>query len=100
VASAADPLLVARANIEADPDASNFQAQLATLATFYTTNFIRTELITPMDNVNGAPVKIKFNPNYYIAGFNTTTLTQNTWLPQTLGWNDSSGSAGTFNFQE
>jgi hypothetical protein len=99
-ATSADPLAAARASISADPDAANFDTQLATLATFYTTNFIRTALLTPMDNVSGVEVKIKFNPNYYIMGFNTTTLTQNMWLPQALGWNDATGGAGTFNYQE
>ncbi len=99
-ATATDPLAAARANVFADPDAANFQAQLTALAAFYTANFIRTPLTTPLDNFNGVAVQIKFNPNYYIMGFNTTTLTQNTWLPQTLGWNDASGSPGTFNYQE
>lgn len=98
----ADPLATLRANVFVDPDAAKatFDAQIATLATFYNTHFIRTALTTPLDAVNGQPVKIKFNPNYYIQGFNLTTLTQNTWLPQTLGWNDASGGAGTFNYQD
>ncbi|MDA6068285.1 RagB/SusD family nutrient uptake outer membrane protein [Flavobacterium sp. AC] len=95
-----DPLAAARANVVADPDAANFQAQLATLATFYNTNFTRTPLVTPMDNFNGAAVKIKFNPNYYINGLNSTALTQNTWLLQTIGWNDANGGSGTLNYQE
>lgn len=101
-ANANDPLATTRGTIFVDPDAApaTFQAQLTALATFYTTNFIRTELLTPLDNVNGQPVKIKFNPNYYIQGLNLSTLTQNTWLPQTLGWNDASGGAGAYNFQD
>ena len=95
-----DPLATARASVIADPDAANFNAQLATLATFYNTNFIRTALLTPMDNFGGAPVNIKFNPNYYINGLNTTALTSNPWLLQTIGWNDNFGGAGTFNYQE
>lgn len=95
-----DPLLTLRASQAADPDSANFQTQLATLATFYNTNFVRTNLITPMDNVSGTPAKIKFNPNYYISGLNTTALTSNPWLLQTLGWNSNIGGAGTFNYQE
>lgn len=100
--TSADPLAAARAGIVVDPDApaATFQTQVATLANFYNTNFTRTPLITPMDNFNGAPVKIKFNPNYYISGLNTTVLTQNTWLIQTIGWSHSNGSEGTFNYQE
>ena len=99
-ATAADPLATLRANVVADPDAANFQTQLATLATFYNTNFVRATLVTPMDNVSGAAVKIKFNPNYYISGLNTTALTSNPWLVQTIGWGDATGGAGTFNYQE
>ncbi|MEN2398988.1 RagB/SusD family nutrient uptake outer membrane protein [Flavobacterium sp. MC2016-06] len=98
--SATDPLAAARATLVADPDAANFQTQLATLATFYNTNFTRTALVTPLDNFNGVGVKIKFNPNYYISGLNTTALTQNPWLLQTIGWNDVSGAPGTYNYQE
>ncbi|WP_100433680.1 RagB/SusD family nutrient uptake outer membrane protein [Flavobacterium sp. 1] len=100
--SAADPLATLRASIVVDPDAATatFQAQLATLATFYNTNFIRTNLLTPMDNVGGTAVKIKFNPNYYINGLKTDVLTVNPWLVQTLGWNSNIGGAGTFNYQE
>jgi hypothetical protein len=99
-ATAADPLATLRASIVADPDAANFKTQLTTLATFYNTYFIRTNLITPMDNVSGVAVKIKFNPNYYISGLNTTALTSNPWLEQTLGWSGTTGGAGTFNYQE
>lgn len=96
-----DPITAAaRAAVVADPDATNFQAQLTTLATFYNNNFVRTPLVTAMDNFNGAAVKIKFNPNYYISGLNATALTQNTWLLQTIGWNDANGVSGTFNYQE
>jgi hypothetical protein len=99
--STTDPITAAaRAAVVADPDAANFQTQLTALANFYNTNFTRTDLVTPLDNFNGVGVKIKFNPNYYIMGLNTTALTQNPWLLQTLGWNDVSGAPGTLNFQE
>ena len=95
-----DPLTAARTSVVADPDSANFQTQLATLATFYTNNFVRTPLIQALDNVSGTPVKIKFNPNYYISGLNTTALTSNPWLLQTLGWNSNTGVPGTYNYQE
>jgi len=98
--STTDPLTAARAGIIVDYDSANFQTQLTTLAAFYNANFTRTELITAMDNFGGAPVNIKFNPNYYISGLNTAALTQNQWLLQTIGWNDNFGGAGTFNYQE
>ncbi|SHL96005.1 RagB/SusD family nutrient uptake outer membrane protein [Flavobacterium chilense] len=101
-ATAADPLTASRASIVVDPDAAaaTFQTQLNTLAAYYNANFVRTTLVTPMDNVSGTAVKIKFNPNYYISGLNTTALTSNPWLLQTIGWNDNFGGAGTFNYQE
>lgn len=100
VATATDPLLSARTGISVDPDASNFQAQLQTLANFYTTNFELADLQTPMDNVNTVEVNIKFNPNYYIMGLNTEVLTQNPWLQQTVGWNGASNAQGSYNYQE
>jgi hypothetical protein len=33
-------------------------------------------------------------------GLNTGVLNQNTWLKQTIGWNDASGGLGTYNYQE
>lgn len=99
-ATSADPLASARASISADPDAADFQTQLAALATFYNDNFVLAAPPTPMDNVNNAAVKIKFNPNYYIMGLQTAVLTQNPWLKQTIGWNDASGGTGDYNYQE
>ncbi len=98
-ATATDPLATATTGISVDPDASNFTAQIAALETFYNNNFILTDLTTPMDNVNGTAVQIKWNSNYYIWGLHQAVLTQNTWLKQTIGWNNDSGVLGTFNYQ-
>ncbi len=97
-ATKTDPLANARGAISVDPDSANFSSQIDALATFYTDNFVFTNLLTPMDNVNNVAAQIKFNPNYYIMGLQTSILTQNTWLQQTVGWNG--GTAGTFNYQE
>jgi hypothetical protein len=100
-ATATDPLTATRASISVDPDAANFQTQLTTLASFYTNNFVLTNLSTPMDN-NGTntAVNILWRPNYYIKGLSLTILTQNPWLKQTIGWEDSGSGLGTFNYQE
>ncbi len=98
--SNADPLITARTGISVDPDASNFAAQIDLLAAFYTNNLKRTELNTPLDNVNNQPVKIDFKPNYYIMGLKQDLLASNLWLTQTVGWNGASASGGTFNYQE
>lgn len=95
-----DPLSVERASISVDPDASNFDTQVQALADFYETNFEIETLDTPMDNVNGDAVQIKWRPNYYIMGLNTGVLNQNTWLKQTIGWKTPSGTLGTYNYQE
>ncbi|WP_278021287.1 RagB/SusD family nutrient uptake outer membrane protein [Flavobacterium ginsengisoli] len=85
VATKTDPLSSARAAISVDPDSANFSSQIDALATFYTDNFVFTNLLTPMDNVNNVAAQIKFNPNYYIMGLQTSILTQNNWL-QANGW--------------
>lgn len=94
----ADPLLAARGTISVDPDASNFQTQITALANFYTANFVLTPV--SLDNVNSVPVTIDFKPNYYVFGLQTSVLSQNTWLLQTIGWKDGAGSFGTYNYQE
>lgn len=109
VSTSADPLATQRAGISVDPDASDFDAQIAKLGVFYN-NHLQTEFLTqddgtikkdvPIDNVNGDAVQIKWRPNYYIFGLNSSVLTQNTWLKQTVGWNHVNGSKGTFNYQE
>lgn len=98
--SSADPLLTARAGISVDPDAANFSAQILQLETFYRNNLVRTELNTPLDHVNNAPVQILFRPNYYLMGIKQDVLATNPWLLQTVGWNGASGSQGTYNYQE
>lgn len=95
-----DPLATARAAISVDPDASNFQAQLTALATFYTANFEFRAPPTPMDNVGGVATPIGWRQNYYIMGLSQSILIQNPWLKQTIGWKDASGSAGTYNYQD
>lgn len=95
-----DPLTTARASISVDPDAANFQTQITALATFYTANFEFRSPPTPMDNVSGVATPILWRPNYYIMGLNQSILAQNPWLTQTIGWKDTSGGPGTYNYQE
>jgi hypothetical protein len=95
-----DPLAAQRAGISVDPDAASFDAQIQALADFYTNNLVVTPLDTPMDNVNGTAVQIDWKSRYYIMGLQTSVLTQNTWLKQTIGWKDAFGSDGTFDYQE
>ncbi|MBA0882139.1 RagB/SusD family nutrient uptake outer membrane protein [Flavobacterium undicola] len=99
-AAGTDPLATSRAAISVDPDASNFAAQITALAAFYTTNFDLRAPQTPMDAIGGVATNILWRPNYYIMGLTNTVLSQNPWLNQTKGWNDASGNAGTYDFQE
>lgn len=98
-ATADDPLAEARATISVDPDSETFQTDLETLATLYTNNFELEPLETPLDNVDSKPATIDWKQNYYIMGLHTSVLTQNTWLKQTKGWTDASGSAGNYDWQ-
>ena len=100
VATAEDPLAGIREDISVDPDASDFEEQLQTLADLYENNFELVDLPTPLDNVDGMQVDIDWKQNYYIMGLNSSVLTQNPWLEQTIGWRDASGGEGTFNWRQ
>jgi hypothetical protein len=97
-ATDSDPLATVRASISVNPDDSNFSTELQNLATFYKTYLMRVPCETPLDNINSSQAYIKWNPNYYIWGLTSTILSNNTWLPQTIGWNDNSGTNGTFDY--
>ncbi|KUJ61038.1 carbohydrate-binding protein SusD [Flavobacteriaceae bacterium CRH] len=99
-AAGTDPLANARASISVDPDAANFQTQIAALSTFYTNNFELRSPPTPMDNVSSVATPISWKPNYYVLGLNQSALVGNPWLTQTIGWKDGNGAAGTYNYQE
>lgn len=101
-ASSADPLASARAGISVNPDASDFQTQIAALEAFYTNNFVIEKLpdADALDVVSQKPAKIDFKPNYYIMGLKQDVLALNPWMIQTVGWNGVSASGGTFIYQE
>jgi starch-binding outer membrane protein, SusD/RagB family len=95
-----DPLLAARGTISIDPDAADFQTQLQALKAFVEANIVLSAPDKPMDNVNGTAVSINFRQNYYLSGIKDNVLSVNPWLKQTIGWNDYSGGAGTFDFKQ
>ncbi|MCR8666760.1 RagB/SusD family nutrient uptake outer membrane protein [Aestuariibaculum sp. M13] len=99
VATSDNPLAGTIDAIFVDPDAADFDTQIQNLATIYTNNFVLAELENPMDNVNGTAVQIDWKQNYYIMGLQTSVLSQNPWLEQTIGWKDATGSEGTFDYQ-
>lgn len=98
-----DPLTAAQRNsILIDPDASpaTFAAEIAELKALYQSKFEMTPLDQAMDRSGSTPVNILFRPNYYISGFTHTILSNNPWLPQTIGWKDYSGGEGTFDYKD
>ncbi|AHF16848.1 RagB/SusD family nutrient uptake outer membrane protein [Niabella soli] len=97
---AKDPLSATDRNILIDPDASNFSTQIENLKAVYNKWFVMTPLDKPMDQVNNTPVTILFRPNYYLSGLGTSPLSSNPWLQQTIGWQDYSGGAGNFDYQQ
>ncbi|MBZ4188063.1 RagB/SusD family nutrient uptake outer membrane protein [Niabella beijingensis] len=96
-----DPLTAARGTISVDPDAADFSAQLDSLKTFFDNNITIVNTDQPVDkDASGNPLFITFKQNYYITGLNSTALSLNPWLLQTIGWNDYSGAPGTFNYKQ
>jgi hypothetical protein len=99
--NANDPLTAARGSISIDPDAADFNTQLNNLKTFFDNNITVISTDQPMDKDGSAkPVFILFRQNYYISGLNTTALSLNPWLQQTIGWNDYSNAQGTYDYKQ
>jgi hypothetical protein len=95
-----DPLTPADRAISIDPDASDFNTQIAALKTLYQNKFVMTSLDNAMDRDGSTPVNILFRSNYYISGLPSAVLANNTWMPQTIGWQDYNGSMGTFDYKQ
>jgi hypothetical protein len=95
-----DPLTAADRNILIDPDASDFNTQIAALKNLYRNKFVMTPLDKPWDQVSNTAVNILFRPNYYLSGLAVSPLSSNPWLLQTTGWLDYSGGQGTFDYQQ
>jgi starch-binding outer membrane protein, SusD/RagB family len=99
--NATDPLTAVRGTISIDPDASDFTTQCNALKTLVQNNIVISPTDQPMDkDGSGLPLFITFRQNYYISGLNNTVLSNNPWLTQTIGWNDYSGGAGTFDYKK
>lgn len=95
-----DPLIQLRKTISVNPNNSNFQEELQRLASFYDEYFTLTKDLLPMDHSGSDPAHIEWKSNYYILGLNKATITTNTWLLQTKGWQDLDGNYGTFDYRE
>lgn len=95
-----NPLTVADRNILIDPDAANFETEIARLKALVRTKFVMTPLDQAWDRVNNVATTILFRPNYYLSGLPGALLGNNPWLQQTIGWLDYSGIQGTFDYQQ
>ena len=95
-----DPLTTEERNILIDPEADNFETEIAKLKTVVKNHFEIKPLDKPWDQVNNEPTTILFRPNYYISGLSSSVLSNNTWLEQTIGWQDYSGIPGTFDYHQ
>lgn len=95
-----DPVDAVERTITIDPDASDFAAEIDRLKQLYRNKFVMTPLDQPMDRDGSKPVNIMFRPNYYISGLQPNVLSNNPWLTQTIGWQDYTGGAGTFNYRQ
>jgi hypothetical protein len=95
-----DPLSNADRKIMIDPNAANFNEEIAKLKAVYQNYFVMTPLDQEWDRVNSEAVTILFRPNYYLSGLSATVLSNNPWLLQTKGWLDYSGSSGTYDYQQ
>lgn len=95
-----DPLSDADRDILIDPDAANFNEEIAKLKAVYQNHFVMTQLDQEWDRVNNEAVTILFRPNYYLSGLSATVLSNNSWLQQTKGWLDYSGASGTYDYQQ
>lgn len=95
-----DPLNSTDRDILIDPDAVNFNEEIAKLKTVYQSHFVMTPLDQEWDRVNNVGVTILFRSNYYLSGLSATVLSNNPWLEQTKGWLDYSGGHGTYDYQQ
>lgn len=75
---------------------TDLQADMNSLANFWSTNFELKDRETPVDNLNNQQAYITWRQNYYLSGLPTDVLKMNTWLPQSIGWLDFYGTAGTY----
>ncbi|OQP66409.1 carbohydrate-binding protein SusD [Niastella vici] len=96
----ADPLTAADRAISIDPDASDFNTQIASLKTLYQNKFVMTPLDAAWDKDGSTPVNFLFRSNYYISGLSSAVLSNNPWLTQTIGWQDYNSAMGTFDYKQ
>jgi len=79
-------------------NSANLQDDLANLKTWYQENLTVKEAKGDSRDSQHNDLYIKFQPQYYLLGFNSGVQNQNKQLEQTIGWGDynKGGAPGTF----
>lgn len=72
--------------------------QQETLKTWYETNLVRKQKKGDARDSNQIDLYMNFRPHYYFLGLGSSAQSNNSLLPQTIGWEDynNGGAAGTF----
>jgi hypothetical protein len=96
-----DPLLKAGTArdviVDLDDASTDLSTQTANLKTWYQNNFYIVEKYSDPTDAAKNLETITFKPKYYILGFKQNVQENNKEIPQTVGWEMSSGGAfGTF----
>lgn len=96
-----DPLLKAGTArdviVDLDDASTDLSTQTANLKTWYQNNFYIVEKYSDPTDAAKNLETITFKPKYYILGFKNNVQENNKEIPQTVGWEMSSGGAfGTF----
>jgi starch-binding outer membrane protein, SusD/RagB family len=97
-----DPLSATDKSVSVDPDANaaTLKTQTDALKALYNAKFVMTPLDQAWDRVNNIGVNILFRSNYYVGGLHSALISNNTWLTQTIGWQDYNGAMGTFDYRQ
>ncbi len=94
-----DPLLAAGGErCEAIDLRKDLEDQQETLKSWYEENLVRKEKKGDAYDSNQIPLYMNFLPRYYFLGFGRSAQSNNTKLPQTIGWEDynNGGADGVF----
>lgn len=92
-----DPLV--KANVERPSGIdlrSDISAQQETLKRWYQNNLVRKDSKGDGRDANHNDLYVTYRAKYYFLGLWLRAMNENPNLPQTIGWNDRNGNAGTF----
>ena len=75
---------------------SDLHSQEEVLKKWYTENLVYKQKKGDSYDSNKVPLYINYLPRYYFLGLSMGAMNNNLNMPQTIGWTDRVGSAGTF----